>query len=310
MTNALRQTFTKTRSPTRPLLICAFLLAFAADAQAQKSAARGETTVDQVPRNLLLRIIMAEDKRLWDNDLSSLLSDGNAGVRRRAALAAGRIGDERSVPALLWLLQNDSVNDVRAVAAFALGEIESLSAAYLLAAELKRETLSSKVKGRVVEALGKIAASLPGRELARAHSLGASVLEVLKTEHSIAKPDRGIILLGLTATLRAKPPGAGPVISQFLSSPENRVRADATNALARLRAKDGNEQLRKLLTTDPDPIVRANAARVLGVTGDKDSFDRLLDRALKDTDSRVRVSAIRSLASLKDQRAAEAFRTR
>ena len=81
----------------------------------------------------------------------------------------------------------------------------------------------------------------------------------------------------------------------FLLIQMPRVRADAANALARLRAKDGNEQLRKLLTTDPDPIVRANAARVLGATEDKDAFDGLLDRALKDTDSRVRVSAIRAL---------------
>ncbi|MCA1604851.1 MAG: peptidylprolyl isomerase, partial [Acidobacteria bacterium] len=79
--------------------------------------------------------------------------------------------------------------------------------------------------------------------------------------------------------------------------------ADAANLLARLRLKDGNDQLRKLLTSDPDPIVRANAARLLGATEDKAAFDELLDRALKDNDSRVRVSAIRAIASLKDGRA-------
>jgi cyclophilin family peptidyl-prolyl cis-trans isomerase/HEAT repeat protein len=123
-------------------------------------------------------------------------------------------------------------------------------------------------------------------------------------------PDTDMILLGLTAALRARPEGAGKAIAKFLTYADARIRADAANALARLRAKDGNEQLRKLLTNDPDPIVRANAARVLGATEDKDAFEGLLDRALKDTDSRVRVSAIRSLAVLKDQRAAEAFLTR
>ena len=83
------------------------------------------------------------------------------------------------------------------------------------------------------------------------------------------------------------------------------MRADAGNALARLRLKDGNEQLRKLLTSDLDPIVRANAARVLGITEDKESYDSLLSKAMSDNDSRVRVSAIRALASLKDIRAAE-----
>lgn len=305
MTNTLQQTFTKSLSFTVGLLVCSLVLTFATEAQAQKPAAKGETTVDQVPRNLLLRIITAEDKRLWDNDLNSLLSDRIAGVRGRAALAAGRIGDERSVPALLSLLLNDNVNEVRAWAAFALGEIESPAAADALVAELKRETVSNEMKGRVIEAIGKIAAALPGTDVARAQSLGAEVLEALKSEHSRAIPDRNVILLGLTATLRAKPPSAGPVISQFLSSPEDRVRADAANVLARLRLKDANPQLRKLLITDRDPIVRANAARVLGATEDKVAFDSLLDRALDDKDPRVRVSAIRSLGALKNESAAQ-----
>jgi len=309
MTNTLQQTFTKSLSFTVGLLVCSLVLTFATEAQAQKPAAKGETTVDQVPRNLLLRIITAEDKRLWDNDLNSLLSDRIAGVRGRAALAAGRIGDERSVPALLSLLLNDNVNEVRAWAAFALGEIESPAAADALVAELKRETVSNEMKGRVIEAIGKIAAALPGTDVARAQSLGAEVLEALKSEHSRAIPDRNVILLGLTATLRAKPPSAGPVISQFLSNADARVRTDAANTLARLRLKDANDQLRKLVTTDPDPLVRANAARVLGAT-DKESFAVLVNSALMDSDLRVRVSAIRSLAALKDHRAAEAFRTR
>jgi HEAT repeat protein len=89
-----------------------------------------------------------------------------------------------------------------------------------------------------------------------------------------------------------------------LSHSNWRVRADAANALARLRLAHGNTQLRTLLTTDVDPNVRANAARVLGVTEDETSFDALLAKATGDVDSRVRVSAIRALASLKDPRAA------
>ncbi len=311
MTHTRQQTSTKSLSFTVGLLICSLVIAFATEAQAQIRTEKGEAKTDQVSsRNLLLRLIMAEDKRLWDNDLSSLFSDAKAGVRGRAGLAAGRIGDARAVPALLSLLQNDSENEVRAWAAFALGEIESPAAADTLVAELKRETVSNEVKGRVIEAIGKIAAALPETDVALAQSLGAEVLKILKSENSRPIPDRNLILLGLTATLRAKPPGAGPVISQFLASADARIRADAANTLARLRLKDGNDQLRKLLTTEPDPLVRANAARVLGATEDKESFSALVNRALEDSDLRVRVSAIRSLAALKDHRAAEAFRTR
>ncbi|MEP6911943.1 MAG: peptidylprolyl isomerase, partial [bacterium] len=130
--------------------------------------------------------------------------------------------------------------------------------------------------------------------------------EALKSESARRPaPDRLSVLLGLTAALRAKTSSGGPTIARFLAYSDPRIRADAANTLARLKLKDGNDQLRKLLMSDPDAVVRANAARVLGATEDKVSFDALLDRALKDMDSRVRISSIRSLGSLKDQRALE-----
>ena len=93
--------------------------------------------------------------------------------------------------------------------------------------------------------------------------------------------------------LRAKPDNAGPIVAGFLHYPDPRIRADAANTLARLKLKDGNDQLRKLLTTDPDPIVRANAARVLGATEDKAAFEALLDRPRRTT---IRVCALARFA--------------
>src|SRR5215217_4858873 len=46
-----------------------------------------------VPAETLLQIIEAEDERRWDAaEFGKLFEDANASVRRRAALAAGRIG--------------------------------------------------------------------------------------------------------------------------------------------------------------------------------------------------------------------------
>ncbi len=252
---------------------------------------------------LLLQIIRAEDERRWDDNLRNLFSARNAAVRSRAALAAGRIGDEGAIADLIRLLNHDDESYVRAMAAFALGEIESPLGGDGLLTTLK-ESREPLVRARAVEALGKIAAALPKEQEERAHELGGAILEALTLEaHRRSVPDRLTILLGLTAALRAKPPNAGPTIAEFLRDADPRIRADAANSLARLKLKDGNDQLRKLLTSDADPIVRANAARVLGATEDNPSFESLLDRALTDKDSRVRVSAIRSLGTLKDQRA-------
>ena len=306
---------TKTPVPTRSSLLTCFerlavcvtlvlLTAAVASAQPSPGPNRRRANADRVAASVLMSIVRAEDERRWDNDLQNLLSDRNPAVRKRAALAAGRIGNELAVPALTSLLENDTDEAVRAMAAFALGEIESATAITPLTSQLDKRP-NAEIRGRVVEALGKIAAALPATETQRKRTLGTAILGVLNFEarrHS--KPDTEVILLALTATLRARPEGAGKVVAEFLTYSNPRIRSDAGNTLARLRANDGNETLRKLLTSDPDANVRANAARVLGATEDKAAFDGLLDRALADTDARVRVSAVRALASLKDSRAA------
>ncbi|MFZ0064381.1 MAG: peptidylprolyl isomerase [Pyrinomonadaceae bacterium] len=254
-----------------------------------------------VPKSALLRIIRAEDERRWDGGLEGLLSHANPVVRSRAALAAGRIGNELAVPPLVSLLQSDNDRGVRSMATFSLGEIESPKAVEALMSALSK---GDAPRARIVEALGKIAAALPQASEVQKKEIGKTLLAVLTFEaRRRSRPDSEVILQGLTATLRARPEGAGAVVAEFLSYSEPRIRSDAGNTLARLRAADGNAELRKLLTGDPDANVRANAARVLGATEDKTAFDGLVDRALHDPDSRVRVSSIRALASLKDQRA-------
>ena len=261
------------------------------------------TSQPVVPRNLLFRIIQAEDERRWDDDLRALLTHNNVAVRSRAALAAGRIGKESAVPDLLKLLDTDSL-EIRAMAAFALGEIESP----LAAAELLQIHQKGFLRARAIEALGKIAAAMPKEQEAQQKELAAAILEKLSHEHrSRARPDALTVLLGLTAVLRSKPTNAGLVVAEFLSYSNPRIRADAANTLARLRLNEGNAELRKILLGDPDPDVRANAARVLGATEDKAAFNAIMDRATKDSDLRVRVSAIRALASLKDASATAAL---
>jgi cyclophilin family peptidyl-prolyl cis-trans isomerase/HEAT repeat protein len=260
-------------------------------------------TQGQVPVSILLRITQAEDERRWDKPMSDLLSHREAAVRKRAALAAGRIGNEESVPALTNLLQQDADASVRAMAAFALGEVESATAADALVAIIKSDKDRGEIRARALEALGKIAGALPADQQARQRELGAVIREALEVE-ATKSANQLTVLLGVTAALRSRPADAGPTLAKFLSSPDSRIRSDTANALARLRLKDGNEQLRKLLTTDPDPNVRANSARVLGATEDTASFDALLTKATSDVDSRVRVSSIRALATLKDPRAA------
>ena len=258
----------------------------------------------RIPDELMLRILRAEDERRWDVTLGSLLLDRNPRVRQRGALAAGRVGDERALPVLITLLQTDRDASVRAMAAFALGQVASAAGADALVSILRRNE-TGEVRARAIEAIGKIAAALPKTDEERARDLGGQIINALAdAPQQDLRQNRQLILLGLTAVLRARPASASSTVAQFLSSEDPRIRADAANTLARLRAKDANDQLRVLLTNDANAVVRANAARALGAAEDRTALDQLVDRSTNDVDERVRVSAIRALGSLKDSSAA------
>jgi hypothetical protein len=169
------------------------------------AARKGATAAARatVPEETLLQIIEAEDERRWDeSDLGRLLADANPAVRRRAALAAGRIGDEGAVVPLVTMLGGDHDDAARALAAFALGEIESESGAVALEEALARSK-TPEVRARAIEALGKIAAALPDAKQDARRRLGDVITSALAAEGRAPRPSRAFVLLGLTAVLRS-----------------------------------------------------------------------------------------------------------
>ncbi|MEO6050214.1 MAG: peptidylprolyl isomerase [Pyrinomonadaceae bacterium] len=258
----------------------------------------------QIPTATLIKIAKAEDARAYDKSLEVLMASASESIRTRAALAAGRIGDDAAVPPLSALLNNDQSTPVRAMAAFALGEIESVTAADAISIALQDVRTPFAVKARAVEAAGKIAAANPKDGHSKA--LGIAILDCLNAQLGMKMMrDNEVTRLAITAVLRAKPDGADVIAARFLSDSDARIRADAANTMARLRTKNTNAELIKMLTTDIDPVARANAARALGAAEDKVAPYMLVIAATTDKDSRVRVSAIRALAGTKDVRAVD-----
>jgi cyclophilin family peptidyl-prolyl cis-trans isomerase/HEAT repeat protein len=85
-------------------------------------------------------------------DLVRLLEDAEARVRRRAAIAVGRVGLPDGVTPLVRVMQTDADPEVRQMAAFALGLIGDQSAVEPLRAALADPL--PLVAGRAAEALG------------------------------------------------------------------------------------------------------------------------------------------------------------
>ena len=243
------------RTISASFVLCAMAVVASAQAANAKYSA-------PLPQATLIQIMKAEDERRWDDSLKSLLSGNDPAVRKRAALAAGRIGVEAAVPVLAEMLLQDREAEVREMAAFALGEIESAGGAYALVTVVKDP--NKPARARSVEALGKIAAGLAGatttqpgadkQEDDRLDLIKAAILEALRFEDSRrSNPDRLAILLGLTAVLRTRPHGAGPLVAKFLDYSDRLIVATALNTMARLRMKDANDRVRQLLK-DGDPM--------------------------------------------------------
>src|SRR5688572_23164856 len=87
-------------------------------------------------------------------DLRTLLGDGSARTRRRAALAMGRVGLADGVAPLVTRLASDAEFEVRQMSAFALGLLGQREAILPLRAALA--DASPVVRGRAAEALGLI----------------------------------------------------------------------------------------------------------------------------------------------------------
>ncbi|MEZ5347446.1 MAG: peptidylprolyl isomerase [Pyrinomonadaceae bacterium] len=262
----------------------------------------------KAPTSDLIEIVKAGDELRFDKTLISYLNGPDPVLQKRAALAAGRIGDEAAIPALEQLIRHPSA-DVGQTAVFALGEIESVKAADAILTILNNFRMKGELRASAIEAAGKIAAANPKDEAAK--KLSEAILSNLAFEAGRrSAPNGAVIAFGITAVLRARPENADEILIKFLTYSDWRIRADVLNTLARIRSKAANKKAADLLRSDKEPIVRANAARVLGGSEDKSVAGLLIDSAIKDSDQRVRINAIRSLGVLKDQNSAGLLLTR
>jgi cyclophilin family peptidyl-prolyl cis-trans isomerase/HEAT repeat protein len=138
------------------------------------------------------------------SDLIRLMKDPEARVRRRAALAAGRVGLADAIQPLSALLAGDDDPEVRQMAAFALGLIGDISARQALQGALTQP--SAVVQGRAAEALGLLgdrtdAPAISG--MVRTH-VQAGVLASLAPDDLTypMRPEVEAVRLGLYALVR------------------------------------------------------------------------------------------------------------
>jgi len=287
------------RSPSLPLGLVALLLL---SGPPVRSAEKPRPLAPPARIETLGRILALEDSRsVGEGELDRLLRSRDRGIRRRAALAAGRIGDPVLVPTLIDLM-NDAEPEVRQMAAFALGLIGDKGAIERLSASLGDS--EAIVRARAAEALGRTGDPRAAADVARfvlgAIPKGAPILTVRGDDPGSATDPWIELRFGLFALGRLKEPKAAAEALLLAGRPRFDWWA-ATWVAMRVESP----ALRPVLVAaaaSNDALSRTFAARGLGALKDASALD-LLDALAHDADATVSVYALRALAAIADPRA-------
>jgi cyclophilin family peptidyl-prolyl cis-trans isomerase/HEAT repeat protein len=266
------------------------------------------------------------------SDLVRLLRDGEARVRRRAALAIGRVGLREGVEPLANLLI-DPEPDVRHMAAFALGLVGDAGARSALVTALT--DTDAVVQGRAAEALGMIGERADADAVSRmvqTHVRSGALGDIAPDDLAYPWPPAvEAIRLGLSALVRlgsydalaaaaldnrGQPvstwwpvayalqrigaPGAIPALLGMLNTPGRYTAAFAAQGLARLKAGEAAMPLRQIVAArSAHPAVVIQAIRALAAIGGAESADALT-RIVADADAEesLRLEAMDALSKI------------
>ncbi len=240
-------------------------------------------------------------------DLLSLIEDPSAAIRRRSALAIGRVGLGEGVPALVGAL-SDQQMEVREIAAFGLGLIGDAVAVEPLVEALR--DVSPVVQGQAARALGTLGATGT-----------VDAIQAMVAMHMTEAYDVDPEELGHPLT---------PRIEAFRSGLYALAALGAYDALAAtILTEDGEPilwwwpvayafgQVGDLRAVGPlrtlagiqGSIGVSIAARGLGSLGDSSALPILLELLdPRRRDARVVITAVRALAELGDDQAAPQLR--
>jgi cyclophilin family peptidyl-prolyl cis-trans isomerase/HEAT repeat protein len=234
--------------------------------------------------------------------LLRLLTDSEARIRRRAALAVGRVSMPEGVQPLVRLL-DDGDPEVRQMAAFALGLIGDVTARDPLIAKLIDP--SPLVTGSAAEALGLIgddsAADPIARMVAALIATGALASPPADAADEARNSDAAAFRLGLGALVRLK---AYDALSSATLDASGQPRVHWWPVGYAFQRLEDPRALPVLITLlkDSSPYTKAFAAKGLGAMKDPSAAAALLP-LVSGPDAAVTIEAVRSLGRLRDARA-------
>jgi HEAT repeat protein len=263
------------------------------------------------------------------------LDDPDDEVRAKSATALGRLGDRRAIPPLLDHLLTDPAPFVRVRIASTLGDFGGPDVVDRLVRALgdpawwvrmrgveALEQIGPAAEGPLLVALDDPDPEIRKRAAASLERLGvpAGLLHSIERDDQPEEPSRALVRLASASsrellaelllhpsarvrglvTTAVRESGRSDLVPEIArvaaEDPEPRLRADAFDTLARLRARGAVRSAVKG-AADPDPAVRAAAIRLLGEIGDHAAVDLLRDQT-GDPEPAIRAAAVGALAKI------------
>ncbi len=248
---------------------------------------------------ILARTLVLEDSRsLGDGAIQGFLQHEDPAVRRRAALASGRIGDPLAIPRLVERLK-DPEAEVRRAVAFALGLIGNAEGVPALLAALDDQDAATR--GRASEALGRIGQPSTGPAIAAAFRKalppgGGAPLRIRGDDPGRADDPWVELRLHLVALARLK--DAASLVAAILDSNSTPLVDWWVSVWAATRVADSRlAPILRAATTAEDPYIRSLAARGLGALKDESQLGALR-KLVDDRDPAVAREALRAVAAI------------
>ncbi len=244
---------------------------------------------------MLARLLVLEDARTLEGGIPAFLRNDDPAIRRRAAVAAGRIGDPLVIPRLILQLKDPEV-EVRRATAMSLGLLGALESTPALSTALS--DVDAVVRGRASEALSRIGQASSGPAIAEAFRRALprtdGVLRIRGDDPGRADDPWVELRLHLIALARLKDATS---LARAVLGPDGRPVVDWW-ACVWAAMRIGDARLTPILlagTSAEDVYIRSLAARGFGVLKDPSHLG-ILRRLVEDHDPGVVLQALRAVA--------------
>ncbi len=240
----------------------------------------------QTQESKIAAILNYEDGRRASSKLVEFTKDPDSEVRKRAALAIGRIGDLSKTDALFNLL-NDSIQETAEAAAFAIGLTGEREYASRLV-DLYQD-FTPELQAACVQAIGFLADS--------------TMIDIIQSLiEALDHLDHRVREQAVYALFRCNAKSAGNRLAEICrNDPVRPVRVAALFSLVRMRISEPVDLYAEWLP-DSESYVRSLALRGLALERDT-SLVNSIASGLNDRDNNVVSQAILSLAAIGSQKA-------